>query len=290
MKQNTVNEWVSLYLKELDESDYAESTKRMRRHHSKKIVQVFGNRRIDEIKAYEIEDFLNIFIKLGTPTLARETRSIFNELYRKAMMYDSVKNNIMGLIKSYDIPPVRSRLTLREWLKIYDDAKENGPAYLQYAMLLALVAGMRVGDIVKARKGDVWDDHLHITLDKDRNIAKRENRYCRRIALPIDLRCDAINLSIRDIIEMSPYPRYIIHSRRLSRVSPSNRFREARDRVYSRDRWKSPPSFHEQRSLSERIYRDQGIKTKDLLGHLSDYTTDKYGDGRGREPKRLIIE
>ena len=31
------------------------------------------------------------------------------------------------------------------------------------------------------------------------------------------------------------------------------------------------------------------IKTKDLLGHLSNYTTDKYGDARGREYKKLII-
>lgn len=289
MKHNTVNEWVALYLTELDESDYADSTKKMRRHHSQKIIQAFGDRRIDEIKAYEIEDFLNMFIAMGTPTIAREAHSIFNELYRKALMYESVKNNIMGLIKSYNSPPIRNRLTLKEWLKIYDDAKKNAPPYLKYAMLLALVAGMRIGDIVKARKGDVWDNHLHIVLDKDKNIAKRENRDCRRIALPIDLHCNAIGVSIRDIIEMSPYPRYIIYHKRLSTVTPSNRFREARDRVYPRERWRSPPSFHEQRSLAERLYAEQGVKTKDLLGHLSNYTTDKYGDARGREYKKLII-
>ncbi len=30
---------------------------------------------------------------------------------------------------------------------------------------------------------------------------------------------------------------------------------------------KTPPTFHEQRSLSERLYRAQGIDTKTLLGH-----------------------
>ncbi len=33
----------------------------------------------------------------------------------------------------------------------------------------------------------------------------------------------------------------------------------------------TPATFHEQRSLSERLYRAQGINTKDLLGHKTKF-------------------
>ncbi|GAA0500293.1 hypothetical protein GCM10009414_07170 [Tatumella terrea] len=43
------------------------------------------------------------------------------------------------------------------------------------------------------------------------------------------------------------------------------------------------PTFHEQRSLSERLYKAQGIDTKNLLGHKSQQQTDKYHDDRGKD-------
>ncbi|HEQ1857262.1 TPA: tyrosine-type recombinase/integrase [Providencia alcalifaciens] len=45
----------------------------------------------------------------------------------------------------------------------------------------------------------------------------------------------------------------------------------------------TPASFHEQRSLSERLYRAQGINTKDLLGHKNQQQTDRYNDDRGKD-------
>ena len=44
----------------------------------------------------------------------------------------------------------------------------------------------------------------------------------------------------------------------------------------------TPATFHEQRSLSERLYNAQGINTKDLLGHKTQQQTDKYHDDRGK--------
>ncbi|HCJ5889806.1 TPA: integrase, partial [Klebsiella pneumoniae] len=39
----------------------------------------------------------------------------------------------------------------------------------------------------------------------------------------------------------------------------------------------------EQRSLSERLYREQGIDTQKLLGHKTMKMTDRYNDDRGKE-------
>ncbi|CND85552.1 integrase [Yersinia nurmii] len=44
-----------------------------------------------------------------------------------------------------------------------------------------------------------------------------------------------------------------------------------------------PTYFPEQRSLAERLYREQGVDTKTLLGHKNQAMTDKYNDDRGKE-------
>jgi hypothetical protein len=42
----------------------------------------------------------------------------------------------------------------------------------------------------------------------------------------------------------------------------------------------TPPIFHEQRSLAERLYSDQGIDTRKLLGHRWQAMTDVYNSTR----------
>jgi len=42
-----------------------------------------------------------------------------------------------------------------------------------------------------------------------------------------------------------------------------------------------PASLHECRSLSERLYRTQGVNTMILLGHKHQAMTDLYNDDRG---------
>lgn len=48
--------------------------------------------------------------------------------------------------------------------------------------------------------------------------------------------------------------------------------------------WKgAPPSFHEIRSLSARLYGKQGLDAQALLGHSDPATTRKYLDSKGME-------
>ncbi|GKL70989.1 hypothetical protein NUKP62_11780 [Klebsiella variicola] len=47
------------------------------------------------------------------------------------------------------------------------------------------------------------------------------------------------------------------------------------------ERGKTMPTFHEQRSLSERLYEAQGINTQQLLGHSSEKMTAQYHNDRG---------
>ena len=120
-----------------------------------------------------------------------------------------------------------------------------------------------------------------------------------RLALPLTLRCDAIGITLKEVIDgcrdriLSPY---LIHSRHQKQPKPmskdnlSDYFAKARDLAgIIPPAGKTPPTFHEQRSLSERLYRAQGIDTKTLLGHKVRATTDRYNDTRGQEWVKLVI-
>lgn len=62
------------------------------------------------------------------------------------------------------------------------------------------------------------------------------------------------------------------------------RFSAARDKTGIAWENGTPPTFHEQRSLAERIYRKQGnVDTRRLLGHKSQHQTDVYNDNRGKD-------
>ena len=51
----------------------------------------------------------------------------------------------------------------------------------------------------------------------------------------------------------------------------------------------TPASFHEQRSLSSRLYKEQGVDVKTLLGHSTDAMSEQYRDDRGLDWKKLVI-
>jgi hypothetical protein len=66
----------------------------------------------------------------------------------------------------------------------------------------------------------------------------------------------------------------------LADASLSSRFEEARKAVLPSAEG-IPASLHECRSLSERLYRAQGLNTMVLLGHKHQAMTDIYNDDRG---------
>ena len=51
----------------------------------------------------------------------------------------------------------------------------------------------------------------------------------------------------------------------------------------------TPATFHEQRSLSERLYKEQGVDTRKLLGHKTQQQTDRYHDDRGKGWSKVAL-
>ena len=249
--------------------------------------QAIGNKDITAITVRDIIDTLTPFKERGQNGMAKVVRSVMSDVFQEAQQAGEVSPgfNPAKAAKAPKTKVQRQRLTIDEWRTIYEQAA-NAPRHLQRAMLLAVVTGQRLGDISNMKFADIWDNHLHVT----------QSKTGARIAIPLDLRCDELEITLGQVISMCRdhiVSSYLLHHHhtvarakrggRIQEQTISGAFSDARDASGLKWTDGTPPTFHEQRSLSERIYRAQGIDTKLLLGHKNQQMTDKYNDDRGRE-------
>ncbi|EOD6041259.1 tyrosine-type recombinase/integrase, partial [Citrobacter freundii] len=229
----------------------------------------------------------------GQPRMAQVVRSVLIDVFKEAQHYGEVPPGYNPALatKQPRRKITRQRLSLEEWQKIFDFA-DASHRYMGNAMLLALVTGQRLGDISKMKFSDIWEDHLHVIQEKTGS----------KIAIPLSLRLNAINWSLRDVVArcrdyaISPY---LVHffratsqAERGAQVKSNTltmNFSKARDLAGIDWGEGSPATFHEQRSLSERLYKEQGLDTQKLLGHKTQRQTDRYHDDRGKGWNKIAL-
>ena len=237
-----------------------------------------GMKLISSVDVRDIAQLLDEYITAGQPRMAQVVRSVLIDVFKEAQHYGEVPPGYNPALatKQPRRKITRQRLSLEEWQKIFDIA-DASHRYMGNAMLLALVTGQRLGDI--------WDDHLHVIQEKTGS----------KIAIPLSLRLNAISWSLRDVVvrcrdyAVSPYLVHFFRStsqaKRGAQVKSNTltmNFSKARDLAGIDWGDGSPATFHEQRSLSERLYKEQGIDTRKLLGHKTQQQTDRYDDDRGK--------
>ncbi|HFU8728317.1 phage integrase Arm DNA-binding domain-containing protein [Escherichia coli] len=245
-----------------------------------------GMKLISSVDVRDIAQLLDEYITAGQPRMAQVVRSVPIDVFKEAQHYGEVPPGYNPALatKQPRRKITRQRLSLEEWQKIFDiaDARHR---YMGNAMLLALVTGQRLGDISRMKFSDIWDDHLHVIQEKTGS----------KIAIPLSLRLNAINWSLRDVVArcrdyaVSPY---LVHFFRTTSQAErgaqvksntlTTNFSRARDLAEIDWGNGSPATFHEQRSLSERLYKEQGVDTQKLLGHKTQQQTDRYHDDRGK--------
>lgn len=292
----TVAGWAERYLalqdRRLKDGDLKLSTIKIRRVVANVLIAQLGIKSIDAVTVRDMHTLIESYITQGKTTMANTIRSISGDFFREAQLAGELSGGFNPALatRAAKVKVMRSRLDLDQWKVIY--ASADSTHYIQRAMLLAIVTGQRSGDISKMKFSDIWDDHLHIEQQKTGV----------KLAIPLSLRCEALDISLRDVIGQCRdkiFSHYVIHhhhdsghAKRGGQVltdSLGMHFRAARDAANIDWANKTPPTFHEQRSLSERLYRAQGIDTKTLLGHSSQKMTDKYNDERSDGWKMLAI-
>jgi integrase len=287
----TVTEWIDKYItiqqerlnnNELRLNSFKQKNKPLRlfREHC-------GMRHLKDIETIDIAEITDVIKSDGHGRMAQIVRLVLVDVFKEAQHAGHVPPgyNPAMATRQPRHKVKRQRLSFEEWNAIYL-AAENQQPYLQCGMLLALVTGQRLGDICNMKFSDIWDDMLHIEQEKTGS----------KVAIPLNLKCEELGLTLRDVVAKcrdAVISKYLVHFRhstsqatrgdRVSSSSLTTTFKKARNKCGVEWEEGTAPTFHEQRSLSERMYREQGIDTKKLLGHRSSKMTDKYNDDRGKD-------
>lgn len=296
-KAITTNTWLDRYWKiqgeRLDSGDIKLNTYKQKAKPVALLRERVGMKLISAVNVRDIAEILEAYISDGQPRMAQVIRSVLIDVFKEAQHYGEVPPGYNPALatKQPRRRITRQRLNMEEWQKIFDIADANHK-YMGNAMLLALVTGQRLGDISNMKFSDIWDDHLHIVQEKTGS----------KIAIPLALRLNAINWSLREVVTrcrdyaVSPY---LVHffratsqAERGAQVKSNTitmNFSKARDEVGVDWGDGTPATFHEQRSLAERLYEAQGIDTQRLLGHKSPNQTARYHDDRGKDWTTIAI-
>lgn len=251
-----------------------------------------------------IDDFLEEFKAAGKERMAQSFRSFLVDLCNKAIAIGWATHNPADVTEEVSVKVRRSRLTLDTFMAIYDKAADLDP-YLQRAMELALITAQRREDISLWERSDIRDSALWVEQGKSENIEARGDGMQTRLVIPLDLRLTiktpagrVIDWALKETIARCRADhvasRYLIHhSKKRTKSNPgdpvwrdtiSKAFAKARDLAgLTEGEGKTPPTFHEIRSLSIRIWKE--LRGKDfaqaLAGHKQASTTDVYANERG---------
>ncbi|WGL97273.1 phage integrase Arm DNA-binding domain-containing protein [Arsenophonus sp. aPb] len=296
-KSITVSTWLEKYWniqeERLKEGDIKLNTYKQKRKPVELMRKALSIKPLPLVDARDIAEILDEYKLNGQNRMAQVIRSVLIDVFKEAQHAGEVPPGYNPALatKQPRRKITRQRLTLDEWKKIFEIADDDH-RYMGNAMLLAIVTGQRLSDISAMKFNHIWDDYLHITQEKTGA----------KIAIPLSLRCNALDISLRDVITrcrdavVSPYLVHYFHTtsqaKRGEKVKANTlttNFKKARNKTNINWGEGTPATFHEQRSLSERLYREQGINTKELLGHKSQQQTDKYHDDRGKCWIKIVV-
>lgn len=283
-------DWSKKYIAMLEKrqlkGEISMSTLSERRHAANILCSRIANTPLPSVGAREMAAILEEYIDAGKNSMAKHVRSNWIDIFKEAQFAGEVPPGFNPALSTRKpkVEVTRARLQLEDWQKIVEVARVRYSPWAVNALRLALVTGQRLSDILNLKFRDVRDGYLYVIQGKTGN----------KLALPLSLSCDAAGLNLEDVINDCrdrALSHYIVHHSRttakfksggtINKATASTMFARCRDAVgVEVPEGKTPPSFHEQRSLAERLYKLQGIDTQKLLGHKSASMTQLYHDER----------
>lgn len=276
----TVEKWIERYELLLQRRNLSANTYKIRGNQLATVREKLGGMILAEVTTRHIAAFLEPWIVEGKNTMAGAMRSVLSDMFREAIVEGHITQNPVEPTRAPKIDVMRERLHL-ETYNATRAAAEQMPAWFPLSMDLALITAQRREDVACMRFSHIIDDRLYVTQIKTGM----------KIALPLSLSLPATGLRLSTVIDrcrLVSRTDFLI-SAGIRKNSPdgsihpdglTKKFVAARKLAGVESI--NPPTFHEIRSLSGRLYKDaygEAFAQK-LLGHTSEATTKMYLDER----------
>lgn len=284
MDSLTVAKWLTRYDELLQRRNLAANTYKIRGNQLAMIREKIGGMILKDVSTRHIAEFLDPWISEGKNTMAAGLRSVLSDLFREAIVQGHVVSNPVTPTRTPNIKVERDRLELEVFGQLRSTA-EQLPVWFPLAMDLALVTAQRREDVATMRFSDIYDDRLHV-------IQKKTGAM---LAIPLSLTLPATGLRLGTVVDrckLVSRSDFLI-SAGIRKNSPdgsihpdglTKKFVAAR-KLSGETFSDTPPTFHEIRSLSGRLYEAAYGKefAQKLFGHKSEKMTKKYLDKRQKE-------
>lgn len=306
--ERSLDAFLDIYSRQLEKLELEGKRSIVTRRQDKWKIAQIRKHSIAQLPVTRLEDdprllaeFIAQWYDAGKERMAQSMRSFLVDIFHRARGQGWVKvNPAEALEKITGLRVRRARLLIDAFKAITAAAEKHLDPWAANAMLLALISGQRREEIASATfkpraRGRVWiaDDYMWI----------RQQKTGQRLRIPLVLRCEAIGMTLGQVVKRcrdSVVSDYLVHHTSNYGNAPSGSkvhvdtisrsFQDARDlsglvwpESNEDDLPQTPPTFHEIRSLSERVYAEQGIDTQTLLGHRDPQSTQRYRDSRGAE-------
>lgn len=295
----SIEKWNEKYQGMLAKADYAANTLRSYKSLGKRMVLMLKPETpLATVTALAISDGLAALTEgEGKGRTAQALRIYMRDSFREARVQGWYvgENPVIDTRLPVAVEVKRSRLSFEVFMQVYHATDLE---WLKNAMALALVSGQRREDIAKAQFKDFHDGGWWCVQSS----LKGPRRH--RVFIPLNLRLNSFGMSLEDVLghcrRTGIVSRYLVHQTAARGNSAlgqqiwidtlSKRFAETLERLKLDWGDKDPSTFHEIRSLSERLYSEQGgVNTQELLGHNDPETTAMYHDDRGLDWVRIKV-
>lgn len=232
---------------------------------------------------------------------AQAIRSRLLHCFDAAIAEGWTETNPVTVTDEVTVTVQRSRLTWEVFQALY---AKMPAGRLKNATALALVSGQARETVVAAQFSQVGT----VTPPGGEPVEcwrVTRGKTGAMIAIPLDLRLEVFGMSLRDVLRQcratGVASKFMVHTserrQRGSRLGApyqinrlSKDFSDAVEALGLDWGAKQPPTFHELRSLSKRLYTAQGgVDTVDLLGHADEKIGQLYADARGSEYKLVRV-
>lgn len=277
-EETTFSDWCQTYQSIIEKRELGANTLRNYRAWLAAAETDLGQIAINRIQTSDVAKHLKGYTERGVDASAKLARSLLMDVFREAMAEGVSSGNPVAATKPPRVKVARERLTVSTFLAIRDAASKM-PPWVKLGMDTALLSAQRMGDVRSIEWRNIHDGYAWV----------EQIKTGAKVCIPLNISLDVIDTDLEAVIlrchDFYQSAATIIASSKMLTLSEkmlTKYFAKAREETGLK--WENdPPTFHEIRSLSARLYTEKYGESfaQKLLGHKSAEMTARYTDPRG---------